>query len=66
MSDSIYKVITLVGTSSESWENAAMAAVASQPLTRELRIPEVVKQDMVMLWSPIPRFTLGNLRVPAG
>lgn len=49
MSDSVYKVIMLVGTSTESWEKAAMAAVkaASQSL-RELRIAEVVKQDMVI------------------
>lgn len=49
MSDSVYKVIMLVGTSTESWEKAATAAVeaASQSL-RELRIAEVVKQDMVI------------------
>jgi dodecin len=49
MADSVYKVIMLVGTSTESWEKAAMAAVnaASQSL-RELRIAEVVKQDMVI------------------
>jgi flavin-binding protein dodecin len=49
MTDSVYKVIMLVGTSTESWEKAAMAAVnaASQSL-RELRIAEVVKQDMVI------------------
>ena len=49
MSDSVYKVITLIGTSPESWEKAAKSAVeaASQSL-RELRIAEVVKQDMVI------------------
>jgi dodecin len=49
MTDSVYKVIMLVGTRTESWEKAAMAAVnaASQSL-RELRIAEVVKQDMVI------------------
>ncbi|HEX9331226.1 MAG TPA: dodecin domain-containing protein [Anaerolineales bacterium] len=47
MADSVYKVITLIGTSTESWERAAAAAVerASQSL-RELRIAEVVKLDM--------------------
>ena len=49
MSDSVYKVVTLIGTSPESWEKAAKSAVeaASQSL-RELRIAEVVKQDMVV------------------
>jgi flavin-binding protein dodecin len=47
MAESVYKVITLVGTSSESWEAAAKAAVdtASQSL-RDLRIAEVVELDM--------------------
>ena len=44
---SVYKVIELVGTSSESWEKAAEAAVntASKSL-RDLRIAEVVEFDM--------------------
>jgi flavin-binding protein dodecin len=47
MADSVYKVIELVGTSTESWERAATAAVerASQSL-RDLRIAEVVELDM--------------------
>jgi flavin-binding protein dodecin len=47
MTESVYKVIELVGTSSESWEKAAAAAVeaASQSL-RDLRIAEVVEMDM--------------------
>ncbi|MBF0278135.1 MAG: dodecin domain-containing protein [SAR324 cluster bacterium] len=47
MSDSVYKVIELVGTSTESWEKAAQNAInrASQSL-RELRIAEVVLLDM--------------------
>jgi dodecin len=47
MADSVYKVIELIGTSTESWEKAAAAAVerASQSL-RELRIAEVVELDM--------------------
>lgn len=46
MPESVYKVIELVGTSSESWEKAAAAAVrrASKTL-RNLRIAEVVEQD---------------------
>ena len=45
--ESVYKVIELVGTSSESWEKAAAAAVekAGQSL-RDLRIAEVVELDM--------------------
>jgi flavin-binding protein dodecin len=47
MGESVYKVIELVGTSTESWEKAAAAAVekASKSL-RELRIAEVVELDM--------------------
>jgi len=47
MAESVYKVIELVGTSPESWEKAAMAAVerASRTL-RDLRIAEVVELDM--------------------
>jgi flavin-binding protein dodecin len=44
---SVYKVIELVGTSTESWEKAAAAAVeqAGKSL-RDLRIAEVIKLDM--------------------
>ena len=47
MAESVYKVIELVGTSTESWEKAATAAVerAAQSL-RDLRIAEVVDLDM--------------------
>ena len=47
MADSVYRVTELVGTSSESWEKAAAAAVetASQTL-RDLRIAEVVQFDL--------------------
>ncbi len=47
MAESVYKVIELVGTSPESWEKAAAAAVgrASASL-RDLRIAEVVELDM--------------------
>ena len=49
MADSVYKIIELVGTSTESWEKAASVAVerASKSL-RELRIAEVVELDMVL------------------
>jgi flavin-binding protein dodecin len=47
MADSVYRVTELVGTSSESWEQAAASAVetASQTL-RDLRIAEVVELDL--------------------
>jgi dodecin len=49
MADSVYKVIELVGTSSESWEKAAAAAVnqASKSL-RDLRVAEVSDLDLVI------------------
>ena len=47
MSDSVYKIITLVGTSTESWEKAATAAVETAAKTlRDLRIAEVEEMDM--------------------
>jgi len=47
MTESVYKIIELVGTSTESWEKAARAAVdrASQSL-RDLRVAEVIQLDM--------------------
>lgn len=47
MTESVYKVIELVGTSTESWEKAAASALAmaSQSL-RDLRIAEIVKLDI--------------------
>ncbi|MEE8144377.1 MAG: dodecin family protein [Kiloniellales bacterium] len=47
MAESVYKVIELVGTSTESWEKAAAAAVdrAGQSL-RDLRIAEIAELDM--------------------
>jgi dodecin len=49
MTESVYKVIELIGTSTESWEKAAAAAVerASKTL-RDLRVAEVVELDMVL------------------
>lgn len=47
MAESVYKVIEIVGSSDESWEKAAGAAVerAGKSL-RDLRIAEVVEQDL--------------------
>ena len=49
MAESVYKVLELVGTSTESWEKAASAAVdvAAKSL-RDLRVAEVSKLDMVI------------------
>ena len=49
MGESVYKVIELVGTSTESWEKAASAAVerASKTL-RGLRVAEVTELDMAL------------------
>ena len=47
MSESVYKIVTLVGTSTESWEKAAAAAVEQAAKTVEdLRIAEVQELDM--------------------
>ncbi|MGZ3325000.1 MAG: dodecin family protein, partial [Xanthobacteraceae bacterium] len=47
MTESVYKVIELIGTSKDSWEKAAAAAVerAGKSL-RDLRVAEVVKLDL--------------------
>jgi dodecin len=47
MPESVYKVVELVGSSTESWEKAAKAAIdmAAKSL-RDLRIAEVVQQDL--------------------
>lgn len=47
MSGSVYKIIEVVGTSSESWEAAAQTAIdtASKSL-KDLRVAEVTKLDM--------------------
>lgn len=49
MAESVYKVIELVGTSTESWEKAAAAAIerASQTI-RDLRVAEVKQLDMAL------------------
>lgn len=47
MAESVYKIIELVGTSTESWEKAAAAAVTKAGETlRDLRIAEVSQLDM--------------------
>ncbi len=47
MTESVYKVITVIGSSTESWEKAAAAAVAQAAKSlRDLRIAEVEDLDM--------------------
>ena len=47
MPESTYKIITLVGTSTESWEKAAATAVATAAKSlRDLRIAEIEELDM--------------------
>ena len=49
MADSVYKIIELVGTSTESWEKAAAAAIAKASLSlRDLRVAEISELDMVI------------------
>jgi flavin-binding protein dodecin len=47
MAESVYKVITLVGSSPESWEKAAGAAIATAGETvRDLRVAHILDQDI--------------------
>ncbi len=57
MAESVYKVIELVGTSQESWERAATAAVerAGESL-RDLRVAEITKLDMQMKNGKVDTF----------
>ena len=57
MADSVYKVVEVVGTSTDSWEKAARTAVerASKSL-RDLRVAEVVEQDLVIEKGKVTAF----------
>ncbi len=57
MADSVYKVIELIGTSTESWEKAAEAAVTQAAQTiKDLRIAEVVEMDMQLEEGKVVRY----------
>ena len=57
MADSIYKVIELIGTSTESWEKAAEAAVTQAAQTiKDLRIAEVVEMDIQLEEGKVVRY----------
>ena len=47
MAESVYTVIALVGTSNESWEKAAVAAIEQASKTlRDIRVARIVEQDV--------------------
>ena len=47
MAESVYKVIALVGTSTESWDKAAASAIVEASRTlRDLRIARIIEQDV--------------------
>ncbi|MDD5468609.1 MAG: dodecin family protein [Anaerolineales bacterium] len=49
MGESVYKIIELIGTSTESWEKAAANAVETAAKTlKDLRVAEVVEMDMLL------------------
>ena len=49
MSDSVYRVTEVIGVSSDSWEAAARSAVETAAKSvRDLRIAEVVRQDVTI------------------
>jgi flavin-binding protein dodecin len=57
MADSVYRVTEVIGVSSESWEQAARNAVETAgESVRELRISEVVRQDVTIADGKIAEF----------
>ncbi len=57
MADSVYRVTEVVGVSSDSWEQAARNAVEKVgESVRELRIAEVVRQDMTINDGKVSEF----------
>ena len=55
--DSVYKVIEIVGTSADSWEAATKLAVETASATlRDLRVAEVVKQDVTIKDGTVDRY----------
>lgn len=57
MTDSVYRVTEVIGVSGESWEQAARNAVETAgESVRELRIAEVVRQDVTIADGKIAEF----------
>jgi len=49
MTESVYKVVELIGSSTESWEKAALNAVETAAKSlHDLRVAEIVEQDLVI------------------
>jgi flavin-binding protein dodecin len=56
---SVYKIIEIVGTSTKSWEDAAQVALTTSSKTLEdLRVAEVVKQDVTVENGKITSFRI--------
>jgi flavin-binding protein dodecin len=59
MGDSVYRVTEVIGVSSDSWEQAARNAVeAAGQSVRELRIAEVVRQDVTIENGKVSEFRI--------
>ncbi len=57
MADSVYRVTEVIGASSESWEAAARSAVETAAKTvRDLRVAEVVREDVTIEGGKITNF----------
>jgi flavin-binding protein dodecin len=57
MADSVYRVTEVVGVSSESWEAAARTAIETAAKSvRELRVAEVVRQDLTIQEGAVLNF----------
>jgi flavin-binding protein dodecin len=60
---SVYKLIEIIGTSGQSWEDAAMTAVnTARASLRDLRVAEVVEQDIDLSQGDAPTYRV-KLRV---
>ena len=59
MADSVYRVTEVVGVSSDSWEKAAQTAVATVgESVRDLRVAEVVRQDVTIQDGKVSEFRI--------
>lgn len=59
MADSVYRVTEVVGVSSESWEKAAQTAVETVgESVRDLRVAEVVRQDVTIADGKVSEFRI--------
>ena len=57
ITDSVYKVVEVIGTSTKSWEDAAKNAVETAAGTlRDLRVAEVVKLDVTVKGGKVQAF----------